>query len=504
MKTYFNKYYLVIGLTAIFFSSCRKLDEDVFSSVFTENFYQTPQDAESALIAAYGAMSYLYWGPGAVLVSDFSADQSYPRPVVGRNTLTLFSYDVDYSTQKSFGRADQEGPLGIWRYCYKGIENANWVIEKVPSIKMDPVRKDAIVGEALFLRAFYHFLLTKNFRDVIIKTSPSKDESAIALSTSSQADVFKQIYKDLDEAINKLPSYSASMQKGRVSKEAAISLYAKSALYAGDWALAKDKATQVINSGRYSLVPNVIDLFDVEKEDMGRSENIFAFESQSLPNNVNSYNWMMGLTGPPGSAGKEYGNTTYGSMFAYQSFFDSFDPADNRRKLLDTTYINRSNEIVPQHKITPITPKGVLIKKYMDKNSVGPISRNNVPILRLADIYLIAAEAEFRLNSSSPLALEYINKVRRRAFGQAINLPSVYDALNVSLNSILQERSWELFAEGDRWYDLTRTNTFLSVIPAAVNDVFPVRTPQARHRYFPIPQDEIRTNPNITQNPEWQ
>ncbi len=504
MKKYFYKYTLIIVLAVLVFSSCRKLEEEVFSSVFTNNFYQTSQDAEAALTAAYGALSYLYWGPTAVLASDFSADQSYPRPVVGRNTLTLFSYDVDYSTQKSFGRAQQEGPLGIWQYSYKGIENANWVIEKVPTIKMDPTRRDAIVGEALFLRAYYHFLLTKNFRDVIIKTSPSKDESAIALSTSLQADVFKQIYKDLDDAIAKLPSYSASSPEGRPAKEVAIGLYAKAALYAGDWALAKDKATLVINSGKYTLMPDILDVFNVEKEDMARTENMFSFESESLPNNVNSYNWMMGLCGPPGNAGKEYGNTTFGSMFAYQSFFDSFHPDDRRRKLLDTNYINRQNIVVAQKNITPITTKGVLIKKYMDKNSVGPISRNNVPILRLADIYLIAAEAEFRLNGSSPAAVELVNKVRRRAFGQAISLPSAYDLINVSLSSILQERSWELFAEGDRWYDLTRTNTFLTVIPNAVNNVFPVRSPQSKHRYFPIPQDEIRANPNIVQNPDWQ
>ncbi len=504
MKRIFFKYIAIIALTATAMSSCRKLEEEVYSSVFTDNFYQTSQDAEAALTAAYGALSYLYWGPGAVLCSDFSADQTYPRPVVGRNTLTLFSYDVDYSTQKSFSRAQQEGPLGIWQYSYKGIENANWVIEKVPAIKMDPTRRDAIVGEALFLRAFYYFTLTKNFRDVIIKTSPSKDESAIALPASPQADVFKQIYKDLDDAIAKLPSYSGSSPKGRPAKEVAIGLYAKAALYAGDWAIAKEKASMVINSGKYTLMPNILDVFDVGKEDMARIEVMFAFESESLPNNVNSYNWMMGLCGPPGNAGKEYGNTTYGSMFAYQGFYDSFDPEDKRRLLLATSYINRKNEVVPQNKITPITPKGVLIRKYRDPQSIGPISRNNVPILRLSDIYLIAAEAEFRLNGSTPVALEFFNKVRRRAFGQNMTLPSVYDMITLSLNTILQERSWELFAEGDRWYDLTRTNTFLTVIPAAVNDVYPVRTPMAKHRYFPIPQDEIRVNPNIKQNPDWQ
>jgi hypothetical protein len=69
---------------------------------------------------------------------------------------------------------------------------------------------------------------------------------------------------------------------------------------------------------------------------------------------------------------------------------------------------------------------------------------------------------------------------------------------------VLQERSWEFFAEGDRWYDLSRTNTFMAVIPRAVNDVYPTRNPQQRNRYFPIPLDEIRANPKVEQNPEWK
>jgi len=65
-------------------------------------------------------------------------------------------------------------------------------------------------------------------------------------------------------------------------------------------------------------------------------------------------------------------------------------------------------------------------------------------------------------------------------------------------------RARELFAEGDRWYDLTRTNTFLTVIPKAVNNVYPTRTPLPRNRYFPIPLDEVHANPELTQNPDWQ
>jgi hypothetical protein len=364
---------------------------------------------------------------------------------------------------------------------------------------MDESRKNAIIGEALFLRAFYHFTLTKNFRDIIVRTTPSKQESDAVQGKSSQADVFKQIYKDLDEAAAKLPSYSASVTKGRASKEVAMALHAKAALYGENWQLAKEKAVQVINSGKYSLLQDVLDLYNVEKEDFARAEVLFAFEGE--PGAVQDFTYLMGLSGPRNSQGRDYGNSTFGSLFAYQAFFESFNPSDKRRQLLDTTYINRSNQVVPQKDITPITPKGVLIKKYMDKNSNGDRNRTNVPILRLADIYLIAAEAEARLNGATTTAYQYINAIRRRA---GLNDLATGLSKEAFIDAVLQERSWEFFAEGDRWYDLSRTNTFMAVIPRAVNDVYPTRNPQQRNRYFPIPLDEIRANPKVEQNPEWK
>lgn len=494
----FKSSILYIAFIGTIFSACSKLEEEVFSSVFTSNFYSSPQDAEAALTATYGPLSDLFIGPAALLSSDLSADQTYPRAVVGRNTLTLFSYDQDYSTQKSFGRAF-EGPYQFWTACYKGIENANWVLEKVPAIRMDQNRKNAILGEAYFLRALYHFWLTRNFRDVIIRTTPSKQESDAIKGKSPAAEVYQQIFSDLNEAIAKLPSYSPSIARGRASKEVAIGLYAKAALYAEQWQVAKDKALEVINSGRYSLVPLVLDLYNVDREDFARQEIMFAFEGE--PGANQDYSFAMGLYGPRNSQGRDYGNATFGSVFAYQSFFDSFDPSDERRLLLDTFFIDRNNNIVRQKDITPITPKGVLVKKYMDKNSNGDRNRCNVPILRLADMYLIASEAEARLNGATTVAYQYINAIRNRA---GINdLPSGLSR-DAFLNAVLQERSWEFFAEGDRWYDLTRTNTFMQVIPLAVNDVYPVRTPQPRNRYFPIPEDELRANPLLEQNPDWR
>lgn len=487
----------VIGLSALTLS-CSKLDETVYSSIFTTNFYKTASDAEAGLAASAGSLINLY-GFGLIASSDFAADQTYPRPVVGRNTLTLFTYDPYFTAQRNSGRQETEGPQGIWRYSYKGIENANWIIEKVPAIAMDAQRRTEIVAEAYALRGLYHWTLTKAFNEIPLKTRASTSEAEALVAKSPRADIYKQIYSDLDQAVAGLPSYSVALVKGRPSKEAVQGLYAKVALYNEDWSKALQLAQATINSGKYSLMPNVVDVFDVDKEDVARAENMWAVEAERLT--PGRWLTIMGIAGPRNSSGVDYAKTSFGSWFAYQSFFDSFDPKDKRRALLDTSYRDVSGKIVPQKDITPVTPKGVLIRKYRDPNSIGEANNCNSPIIRLADVYLVAAEAEARLNGPTAIAYGFINTVRKRA-GLADLTPGL--SKDAFIAAVLQERSWELFAEADRWFDLTRTNTFLTVIPKAMNDVYPVRTPQHKHRYYPIPLEELQANPKLTQNAGWE
>jgi len=497
---YTNKkiHYIFCGLAWLLFNtSCNKLAEKPYSSIFTDNFYKTASDAEAALTAVYGPMVDLYNTAGT-MASDFSADQVYPRPVVGRDTYTLFSYDPNYTTQKSFSR-QYESPQQIWQSCYAGIEKANWVLYRVPETSMDTARRTVILGEAYYMRAFYMWTLTKNFRDIVVKTTPSTSIDTAVVGKTMQADVYKQIYADLDQAISRLPSYSADIQKGRPSKEVAMALYSKAALYGENWAVALDKAKQVISSGKYNLMTEVTDVYNVSKEDAARQENMWAFECESTSPGFSTQ--IISLYGPRNSDGPQYATTSFGSAFVYQGFYDSFDPKDKRRLLLDTNYINKLGQVVAQKDITPITAKGVLLKKYMDPNSVGGNGAINIPILRLADIYLVAAEAAAQQGGASAEAYGYINTIRTRA-GVAELATDLSKEQFIS--AVLQERSWELFGEGDRWYDLTRSNTFLQVIPKAVNDVFPTRAPQARNRYFPIPLDEVNANNKLEQNPDWK
>lgn len=491
--------YITVLLIVPAMTGCKKsLEEDVYSQIYTEKFYKSANDAEAAITAAYGPFGDLFNGPALNIMADYSADDVYPRPVVARNTFTLFNYDPNFTSQKSFNR-EFESPVQVWRSCYAGIEKANWVLDKVPATSMDAGRRDQILGEAYFLRALYHWLLAKNFGDVIIKTAPSRTEEESFFATSPVADVYKQINEDLEKAVPFLPDYSASLVKGRPSKQAALALQAKSALYAENWPVALAKAEQVITSGKVGLMTNVKAVYEFAQEDAARFENLFAFESEgtAAPNRSSQ---LTSLFGPQNSTGPQYAKSSFGSAFAYPAFFASFNPIDKRRTLLDTNYIHTNGSVVPQKSITPITPFGVLVKKYQDPVSTNG-SGSNIPVLRYADVLLIAAEAEARQTGATTKAYGYIDQVRTRA-----GLPGLTTGLSQTafIDSVLQERHWELFAEADRWYDLTRTGKFMTVIPLAVNDVYPVRQPQLKHKYFPIPQDEINANPKIEQNPAWK
>jgi len=495
-----KKIFIILAIVALGFG-CRKLNETPYSALFTDSYYNNAAEAETAVTAAYSSLIDLYNGSGGWMAPEFCSDQLYPRDVVARSTYTLFTYEPEYAAQTSFSR-QFESPINIWQSCYQGIERANIVISKIPGVQMDTVRRTEMIGEGYFLRAFYHWVLTKNFGNVIIKTKVSASLDDAYNPTSPKADVYKQIYSDLKVAIAHLKPYvSATAAKGRPSKEAAQGLLAKVALYNEDYATSLVQAQAVITSGKYSLLPTYKDIFDVTKKNgVARQEILWDVESESNTNPPRGPVFAY-LLGPAAIPKAQYGGSPGGSAFVYYSFWQSFDPRDTRRTMLDTTWVGTNGKNVTQKTITPITPFGVYLKKYADPNSNNANYASLIPVLRMADVYLIAAEAESRSNGPTALAYSYVNMIRRRAGLADLSGLSNDDFIK----AVLQERSWELYGEMDRWYDLSRTNTFIDAVKKATNNVFPSRAGvQAKNRYFPIPLIEINANPKLVQNLDWR
>ncbi|WP_460638516.1 RagB/SusD family nutrient uptake outer membrane protein [Larkinella harenae] len=476
------------------------LEETAFSQIYTDNYYKNSAEVESAQVAMYGSFYDLYGGHYPLL-AETASDLMFPRNVVGRASITLYTYEPTYSVQTGFARVF-ESPIQLWQSAYQCVEKANWLLEKAPNTDMDTIRRREVIGEAYFLRALMHWTLAKNFGEIPLKTTPTNTIEKAINAKAPLPEVYAQIYTDLNRATAALPDYSASLVSGRASKQAAILLHAKAALYGEDWPTALAKSKELISSGRHSLLPNVLDVYAVDKKALARVENIFAAESNGLatPNKYTAVAWQVA----PQTGVGVYSNGASGGFYMYQSFYNSFNPADKRRLLLDTSFVSSSGTVVRQSAIdTRLLSRDslVVLGKFKDPKSIGAANSNNMPILRYADAFLIAAEAEARLNGGTAAAYDFINVIRRRA-----GIPDLTPGLGKEafIDAVLRERAWEFFGEGDRWYDLTRTGKFLTEIPKAKNADYPERKPLPRHKHFPIPQVEINANPKLQQNPDWQ
>jgi hypothetical protein len=480
MTSKYRFLYIIAAVSLSFITAC-KLDETPYSFVSPSQFYTSAGDAEAALTAAYTPVTDLYSRVG-IQLPEYSADQCFPRAVVGREQLTVFSYDA---TNDLVGQ--------YWQHCFNGINRVNQVLQNVPKVVMDETRKKHILAEAYFLRGLYYFHLVKTFGDVPIRQESTKDIASTESAKSTAAEVYAFLIKDLEQAVKDLPQ--TPKDKGRTAWGAAIGILAKAHLYAGNYAKAAENAQALIKSNRYSLVPSLLDLYNPLKEDASRVEVIFAAEFSSLPGLI-GYD-LLGFYAPANSP-PVFSKTAYGSAFGYMSFFNSFSNTDKRKALLDTAYTNAQGRVVGQSDVT--LKDRVIVKKFMDPNSNGANGENNFPILRLSDVYLIAAEAEARANGATQTAYDAINVVRKRA-----GLPNLATGLSKDafIEAVLQERAWELCYEADRWFDLTRTGKFKSVANV-LNFYYPTRPVQDKHRFFPIPNAEILTNSKIEQNPAWK
>ncbi|GAB3988157.1 RagB/SusD family nutrient uptake outer membrane protein [Spirosoma daeguense] len=504
IKSMMKKYkqcvsFTLIGLLLTGLSGCA-LEETPFSQIYTDNYYKNAAEVESAHVAMYGSFYDLYGGHYPLL-AETASDLMFPRNVVGRASITLYTYEPTYSVQTGFARVF-ESPIQLWQSAYQCIEKANWLLEKVPNTEMDTVRRREVIGEAYFLRALMHWTLAKNFGEVPLKVTPTNTIERATNAKAPLTEIYTLIYDDLTKATAALPNYSAGLVPGRACKQAAILLHAKAALYNENWALAFAKSKELIDSGRLTLLPNVVDVYDVTKKSQARTENIFAAESNGLvtPNKYTAVAWQVA----PQTGVGVYSNGASGGFYMYRSFYKSFNPIDKRRLLLDTSFVSSSGTVVRQNAIdTRLLAKDslVVLGKFKDPKSVGAANSNNMPVLRYADAFLIAAEAEARQNGGTGVAYDYINVIRRRA-----GIPALTPGLSKDgfIDAVLRERAWEFFGEGDRWYDLTRTGKFLTEIPKVKNADYPERKPLAKHKYFPIPQVEINANPKLQQNPDWQ
>ncbi len=318
----------------------------------------------------------------------------------------------------------------------------------------DPERRNRVEGEAKFLRGLEHFDLVRFFGKQY-QSGGSNSQLGISIlltSTlneiaenprSSVEEVYSQVINDLNDAVNLLPNSNGVF----ADKYAAKALLARVYLQQKNYLAARDAANEVIQNSGHSLASDFGAAFN---NDIDSSEDIFAMQVtlQAGSNTMNTFWATQANGGRPGNP----------DIAISDDFINSYEANDDRGQ-----YFYTGNG-------------GNATTKWIDRNA-------NVPLLRLAEMYLIRAECNQRLNASvgdSPL--NDVNRIRSRANATELN--------SVGLDDILVERRFELAFEGHLLHDVKRLGLTAGGLPSDSNRLV-----------FPIPEDELNTNPNSSQNP---
>lgn len=492
------------------FSSCRKelnYTPEVFVSA--ENLYKDQAGAIAGVTGIYQQLQTLKKSDYQ-LIGNLGTDEvracyqaqgygAYWAGVVG-----LDVYDITFNSQN-------QDISGFWTGCYQGIANANGAIKYIPGIKnfADPTVQGRLLGEARFMRALFYFYLVQMYGDVPMPLEDTNFDNGVPRTAQQQ--VYAQIIADLKFAAANCWTKSklSANDVGRANVEAAKALLGKVYLTQHDYSDAKTTFEDLINSNQISLLQNYGDLFDGKHEN--NAESLFEIQySTDNTNDVQSLQNLYGSYAGPPIAGETfdihtpgYGGTVVMSTARYSDSL--FDKKHDVRYLASINHDRYdANGVTMSWWVDPGLPT---VKKFdISTNDIDYThSGKNLYYLRAADVFLMYAETMNELGQPQA-ALAPLNKVRERAFGNGN-----YDVKSTSQtalrDTILDERSRELGAEGWRWYDLKRTGTLVQRVKryndphrdfllknGGTSDPHPVQNVSDKNNLFPIPLSELQNN----------
>lgn len=481
---------LILGLAAMLPSCDDYLDLKPLSVTTTDNAYNTADDAEAALVGAYDSFSQEYYIWDNILFNDVISDNYY----AGGDNPEIYAIE-DLNITPTNSRL-----WNNWSQIYNAISKANIVLQKVPGIN-DPQldlsgRRNQILGEASFLRAYHYYQLAKMWGGVPLITEPvaSTAPSETQVPRATLEEVYAQIVSDLEFAVQNLPdAYSddASVNKARATKGAANALLAK--VYAQmptpDYNKVLEHANAVINSpAGYALLENYNDLWDGNHYNNAESIMEVQFVGGT------EANWGPQLLLPPSLSGDTWRKFVVPSQDLVKAFDDEGDIERKNATILFET-APWSDEF------WSVEVGGTIPFAYKWKSANGWASTNRQYLLRLADIILLKAEALNALGRTEEARAE-IDRVRDRA---GLAPTPAADQAEMRM-AILNERRLELAQEAQRWDDLRRYGVAVEVMNS-LNEI-DLRSNTVKDYnmtpeevWLPIPQSERNRNPQLGQNP---
>ena len=473
--------YLSLGLTLLVATSCGNdwLDRSPSTAVETEKSIKQLSDIEFSLNGIYSTMQdpYAYSGR-LVYYGDVTGDD---MQAVSSTKRTGGYYDFRFSRDT--------GPSTHWNLLYAMIQGCNLILNNIDAINVgedDATYRDDLKGEALAIRGLALFDLTRIFGYPYLKDNGAslgvpivKEFSTIESrpARNTVGECYEAIIADLKESTTLL---SSKFKKGKINRWAAMTLLSRVYLYKGDNSQALQYAEEAIKGAKkakYALWTN---------EEYPTAWGNDA--SSSKPGEV-LFEIVNLTTDSPGKESMGYLNSYngYDDMCITVSFYKLLkeDPDDVRLRLLsfDKTYYAYVNKYQPQE----------------GEN----IADANIPLIRLSEAYLNAAEAAVKLGDNEK-AVAYLNPIVARA-----NPARSVEGTVLTLDDVLTERRKELVAEGHRMYDVMRNGGTVKRVQLSDKAISKTKHDTKYMEYdwtfyqivLPIPKGEMNANPNMKQNP---
>ncbi|MBE9599062.1 RagB/SusD family nutrient uptake outer membrane protein [Pedobacter sp. MC2016-24] len=472
----------ILSLVCITMVSCKKfLEKEPFGKTGRNTLFETVEGAKLAINGSYNVILAYYkseFGMYAEVASD--------NLIQGGNTSVMLP---QYNFQSSIG--DDAFAVGhIWLNVYEAINNVNNVLNAIPELKTKFPNQaktlDSITGQGLAMRALCHFDLSRVYAQpynytadashlgipVLLKT-PSPGEQ---VPRKTMKETYDQIILDLNNSLPLLQQYANHTTQAAISYEAAIALLSRVYLYKGDWEKSVANASLAINDNAYQLATsaNYKAVFNTEIDNYASSktERIFALTNINLNAAVSNIYTV-------------FSDTTNASFVISAKTRFLYDADDIRLTQMFNIPKTGNN-------------KGRLITTKYSNGSVGVLNPQIIQIIRLSEMYLNRAEANWNLKKYAEAA-EDLRIISQRAH------PTRTISINYTSNAdlykqIADERNRELCFEGQRFFDIVRRKENLVRGSDCSSSVCSLNYPNEKF-VLPIPGKEIDANKAIIQNP---